>query len=161
MRVSGRVAATLVMAFLVVALVPVVSQGDDDMVAVGRPGVLFHKVGSKDIRGHAYGKSVSEAVAAGYAPCPICFAKSASFASLRPAGGGMFTASPGFLRNGVIVSPGQRNLTPLSQPFGLRPGALHGGGLAKGAVPDPYVLNQTHRINPVLEQGAYGPHGSH
>lgn len=158
MRASRRVAVALVFAGLLVAFVPVISLGDEEMVVVARPGVLFHKMGSADLRGHAYGKSMSEAVSAGYAPCPVCFAKATT--SARPALAAGFATSPGLVKNSVIISPGRRDLNPYLQPFGLRPGVLHsGGGLGKGAVKDPYVLNQTMRIKPLLEQGAYGQRG--
>src|SRR5436309_16112087 len=72
--VRNGMAAAVALGLL--ALIPVLaadSQGSN--VVVTRPGVVFHKLGADDVRGHSVEKTVDAALESGYTPCPVCFAK--------------------------------------------------------------------------------------
>jgi hypothetical protein len=153
MRVSRRGVVALVAAALLVTVLPAIAMCDEESVVVSRPGVIFHKVGSQDVRGHAYGKSLSQAVAAGYTPCPICFGKAES--SARPAmTAGAFGSS--FAMGHLVVAASQAGgVFVIHQASGVQLGVVHAQGSGGRGIPDPYILNQTMRIKPLAEEGAY------
>lgn len=61
--------------------------GDDQgpQVVITHPGVVFHKAGAHDVRGHAVARSTEAALEAGYTPCPVCFAKEIAATPKTPA----------------------------------------------------------------------------
>ena len=151
MKTHVSMALFLVLAGLLVA--PALASGDEEMVLVSRPGTVFHKAGSTDLRGHAYEKTLTQALATGYAPCPVCFAKTpASLAAGSLATTG--AAASAFGRS-VAIPPGLRNSTLVVQPFGLRQGALHEPGLNRDGIRNPFETVRT-ITDPPKEQGAYG-----
>ena len=113
MNTSGwsRVALVVchLLAFAIVA--PGLSRGDDESVVVSRPGVVFHKPGSSDVRGRGHEKELARALATGYVPCEKCFGKASPFVV---AGAGVAgtsgTAARGrsfaLGRGSIFVSPG-------------------------------------------------------
>ena len=113
--------------------VPVVADGDDGVV-VSRPGVVFHKAGSSDIRGKGHGKSLSSALAAGYSPCKVCFGRQVSV-NLRGAGGAGATSSA---MGGPAISPPGLSTPTISQPFGRKAHPLHGQKKDRNVLPNPY-----------------------
>ena len=137
----------------IVALIPVLaadSQGD--RVLVTRPGVVFHKAGSDDIRGRALQKSMDQALESGYAPCPVCFAKEIQAAAMTTKAGGGATMGG---RPGMESIPAPP-VTTVVQPFGLRY-AVDYGRSTREAVRNPYE----HRVMNApgtAEQGAYSSH---
>ncbi len=151
--VGVTLAAGLVLA--VAALLPGTALADDDSsVVVTRPGVVFHKVGSGDVRGRGHEKSLENALAAGYTPCKICFGKDLSV-DVRAAGAGSSAANGGYTGRGVVFSTSTQTVT-VSQPFGLRGSSGRGIRGASKAIPNPYTLCHVSLRFPGLEQGAYG-----
>jgi len=154
MRVSRRGVVALVVAALLVTVLPAIALCDEETVVVSRPGVVFHKAGSLDVRGHAYGKSLSQAVAAGYMPCPICFGKAES--SARPTmSGGAFGSSQFAMGHLVVAASHAGGVFVIHQASGVKVGVVHAQGGEGGGLPDPYILNQTMRLKPAFDQGAY------
>jgi hypothetical protein len=133
-------------------LVPSIAAGEDgDKVVVSRPGVVFHTVGSGDLRGRGVDKSRDEALAAGYSPCPVCFA--AKKVAVAPASGLSFGATVASTRGHVGLPP-VLSPAPVSQPFGLRLFGHGRGGGSTQVTKNPYREPETIR-NPGPEQGAY------
>ena len=117
---------------------------------VSRPGVVFHKVGSADIRGRGVEKTLDAAMAAGYIPCQVCFAREASASRLMsPTSGGAATATFGPGGGKGHPSPGSTSLQPSGIKIGTLQHAYH-----DDAVEDPYADLRTIRT-PVRQQGAY------
>ena len=140
------------LALAIAAFLPAPAVADGDVsVVVSRPGVVFHKAGSGDIRGKGHEKSLSAALASGYNPCKDCFGRQIS-ADLRGAGaaGAAVTSSafggPGFTPPGL-------SMPTISQPFGLRAQQLRGRRGSKG-IHNPYCEVSIRFPGP--EQGAYG-----
>ncbi len=77
MNTSGWLRVALIVCILpaVAILAPELSRGDDAIVVVSRPGVVFHKAGSGDVRGRGHEKTLAGALAKGYVPCERCFAR--------------------------------------------------------------------------------------
>jgi hypothetical protein len=120
---------------------------DEEKVVVSRPGTVFHRAGSSDIRGQGVEKSVDVAMAAGYQPCRVCFAKQAASSTLVGASGGATVSGSS--------SGGGRPSPPASaQPSGVQFGTL-GHRSHDGETTDPYDSLRTIRT-PSKEQGAYG-----
>lgn len=144
----------VIVALGLLAAVPVLA-GDDQAgrVMVTRPGVVFHKAGADDIRGRAVERTVDAALEAGYAPCPVCFAK--EIASARE----VSTAMPGaaataILGDGSIPAP---PVGVVTQPFGLRFASNAYGRNRKEAIPNPYESVNSAAPG-ASEQGAFGEH---
>ncbi len=152
MNASGRVAAVSALAGLLAAFLPALVSGDEEMVVVTRPGTVFHRAGSTDLRGHGYEKPLAQALASGYLPCQSCFAKISS-GSLR-SGAALGAASAASFGEHVVVPPGLRAGSTVSQPFGVQIGRLHSGGQEREGVRDPYEQLET-IIKPGKEQGAF------
>jgi hypothetical protein len=140
----------LLAAVVAAAMLPGGQAGaDEEKVVVSRPGTVFHKAGSSDIRGRGVEKGLDAAMAAGYQPCRICYAKEA--AASRLVGASTGTAA-------VIGTAGNANGHPApasAQPQGLQVGTLFGYKSLEGEVRDPYEDLRTIRT-PSKEQGAYG-----
>ena len=144
----GGLAGAAALALL--AVLPALASDGGNGVVVTKPGVVFHKAGSSDIRGKGVDKTVDAALESGYSPCPVCFAKELTAArgtAVSPSGG----ASAPSPADGIPVPP----VVTVSQPFGVRyaaNGRAHGH---ENGVRDPYA--DTFRIVPGRsEQGAYG-----
>ena len=156
MRRSTGVGVTLFvgLALVIAAFLPtpVVADGDDGVV-VSRPGVVFHKAGSSDIRGKGHGKSLSAALAAGYSPCKVCFGRQISV-DLR--GAGAAGASATSSASGPPILPPGHSTPTISQPFGLKGQPRRGGNGAAHAIRNPYAACRCSIRFPGLEQGAYG-----
>ncbi|MFQ5877647.1 MAG: hypothetical protein ACE5JH_08185 [Acidobacteriota bacterium] len=157
---SGRLVGVLAVG-AALALAPALSSAGDDegrTVVVSRPGVVFHAVGSDDVRGRGHERPMSEALAAGYVPCKVCFAKDLSLARdgshiTVAASSTTFGSSIG---RGVVLGPGRESSLVL-QPFGLKfPDRRrgHAAGIGEGVL-NPYAGHETVRF-PGLEQGAHG-----
>ena len=147
----ARSGVLLLAAVFVAAVLPGVFMGaDEEKVVVSRPGTVFHKPGSTDIRGRGVEKSLDVAMAAGYQPCHVCYAREASASRLTGASAGAAATSFGRGHGGGRPSPG----TSLVQPAGLQVGSLHQPRAGK-TVKDPYEDLDTIRF-PAKEQGAYG-----
>jgi hypothetical protein len=137
MKVSGGAAIALAVGLGIVALVPTRATGDDGQtVLVTRPGVVFHAVGSKDLRGHGYQKSVTDALAAGYVPCRICFAHAQVSRTSGPASGGGAAAS--FSGAAAAISPATSG-SATSLATNGRSG-FHHSPVEDHGVKDPYLL---------------------
>ena len=152
MKSAIRSGMALAVALGVVALIPVVAgESQGDQVSVTKPGVVFHKVGSSDIRGRSVEKTVDGALEAGYTPCPVCFAKEIQTAkTATTARSGAAAASYGASTDGIPAPP----VTTVSQPFGFRYAEDHTGS-PKDSVRNPYDELYT-VVNGRAEQGAYG-----
>ena len=131
---------------------PVVADGDDGVV-VSRPGVVFHKAGSSDIRGKGHGKSLSDALAAGYSPCKDCFGREVSV-NMRGAGAAGAAATSSVM-GGQLFSLAGKSSSTISQPFGLKAQPRRGGKGAARSIRNPYCGQRTIQF-PGYEQGAYG-----
>ncbi|HXH27678.1 MAG TPA: hypothetical protein VNL37_01465 [Candidatus Polarisedimenticolia bacterium] len=154
MRVSGRAVAAVVMALALAVVLPGLAFADDDStVVVTRPGVVYHKIGGSDIRGQGVQKSLSEAQAAGYTPCRVCFAKeiASSVKATPPAGAGSVASSAHVVHVG---GPGKTGVS-VSQPFGVKAfpsGRVHPEtGFVRNPYDEPMTVKERGR-----EQGAYG-----
>lgn len=145
----ARSAVLLLAAVVVAAMLPGGQVGaDEEKVVVSRPGTVFHRAGSSDIRGQGIEKSVDVAMAAGYQPCRVCFAKQAASSTLVGASGGATVS-------GSSSDSGGRPSPPASvQPSGLQFGTLSHRS-HNGETKDPYEDLRTIRT-PSKEQGAYG-----
>ena len=145
----ARSAVLLLAAVVVAAMIPGGQLGaDEEKVVVSRPGTVFHRAGSSDIRGQGVEKSVDVAMAAGYQPCRVCFAKQAASSNLVGTSGGAALS-------GQSNGGGGRPSPPASaQPQGVQFGTL-GHRSHEGEQTDPYSSLRTIRT-PSKEQGAYG-----
>lgn len=142
-------AAAIALALLVV-IPAVAGDSQGERVVVTKPGVVFHKVGSDDIRGRALEKNVDSALESGYAPCPVCFAKEISLARTGTAEvmGGAAVAS---YSDGVIPAA---TITTVTQPFGLRYARNAYSHARRDAIKSPY--EDVYTVIPGRsEQGAY------
>jgi len=145
---SGMAAAIALALLVVIPAVAGDSQGE--RVVVTKPGVVFHKVGSGDIRGHAVEKTVDSALESGYAPCPVCFAKEISLARTGTAEvmGGATVAS---ITGEAIPAP---PVSTVTQPFGLRYARNVYSHGHRDAIKSPY--EDVYTVVPGRsEQGAY------
>ncbi len=150
MKVSGSAAMALALGLGLVALVPARASGDDGQtVLVTRPGVVFHAIGSKDVRGRGYQKSVTEALATGYVPCRICFANVAVSRTLGPTSGGASAAS--FSGAAAAVSAAASGSSTSLTTNGRS--ATHRPPVEKPALWDPYLIRVW--VNRGSEQEGY------
>ena len=136
------------------ALIPVIaadSQGSN--VVVTRPGVVFHKVGADDIRGHSVERTVDAALESGYTPCPVCFAK--EIAAAR-SGSVEIPGAAAAAAYGALSIPAPPVGT-VSQPFGLRFATSRFGHPPKDAIKNPYD-DQNQVVPGRAEQGAFDEH---
>jgi hypothetical protein len=155
MKRTGSLAVALAVAL--VGIVPILMSGsvsaDETMVVVSRLGTVFHLAGSSDIRGQGRSKAISEALAAGYTPCPSCFASEAktsrSLTVSAPAGATSLSTGSTL----VATAPVAATLGPITAPFGLKQGTIYRVSFGE-AKRDPYGDLDTIR-NPGAEQGAY------
>src|SRR5262245_41504218 len=111
---SGLAAAS---ALALLAVLPALA-GDApaDQVVVTKPGVVFHKAGAGDIRGRGLDRTVDSALEAGYAPCPVCFAKEISLAKAGAAVSTSGAAAEVDLGEPIPAPP----VSTVTQPFGVR-----------------------------------------
>ncbi|MGH9749364.1 MAG: hypothetical protein ACRD5D_07085 [Candidatus Polarisedimenticolia bacterium] len=128
------------------------ASADEERVVVSRPGTVFHKPGSADLRGRGHERTLGAAFAAGYAPCHLCYAPAAksgrtSTGTLAGAASGSLTTTGGFA---IVLSQGS-----VETPFGLKQGVGEQSGPRRAGGRDPYDDLATIR-NPGAEQGAYG-----
>jgi hypothetical protein len=140
------------MALALLAVLPALAgDGDANGVVVTKPGVVFHKAGSSDIRGRAVDKTVDAALESGYAPCPVCFAKELAAArgttNATSAGAAVATGAG----DGVPVPP----VSTVTQPFGVRYQSRPSSANRGEGIRDPYADSFTY-ISGRSEQGAYG-----
>lgn len=152
MKSPIRSGMAIAVALGVVALIPVVAgESQGDHVLVTKPGVVFHKTGSEDIRGRGVEKTIDGALEAGYTPCPVCFAKEIQAAKTGTLvkSGGAATASFGATADGIPAPP----VSTVSQPFGVRFASDHTRG-PKDTVRNPYDDLYT-VVQGRAEQGAY------
>lgn len=161
-KTVARAAVLLLAAVVAAAMLPGGMVGaDEEKVVVSRPGTVFHRVGSADIRGRGVEKSLEVAMAAGYQPCHVCFARETS--ASRVTGASTGAAAQGSMGRGHGFGNGPSSSS--GQPSGLQIGLL-GYRHHEGNVQNPYEDLDTIR-NPGKEQGAYSeesyfPHyGSH
>ena len=145
----ARSAVLLLAAGVVAAILPGGQLGaDEEKVVVSRPGTVFHRAGSSDIRGQGVEKGLDAAMAAGYQPCRVCYAKQAPASNLLGTSGGATVS-------GSSSGGGGRPSPPASaQPQGLQFGTLSHKSL-DGESKDPYEDLRTIRTAS-KEQGAYG-----
>lgn len=149
---KSLVVALAVAAIVVFVLPAASSVADEPMVVVSRPGTVFHKAGSGDVRGRGYEKPLAKALEDGYVPCPACFAAEAKASRIDV---------PAPIFSGIIAKSGGNALAALPSPgsgstlpFGLRFGRPAVSSLHIDAGRDPYAdLNTI--WNPGPEQGAY------
>ena len=154
-----RVAVLAAIGLMMIAALPVLGSSgavaDDVRVVVSHPGVVFHAVGSGDLRGQGVVKGLEEAQTAGYLPCQVCFGRVNS--SPARLGAGQLSVGAAAARSTarvVNIGPGRNTGTVVTQPFGLK--GFGGGKIrAKGSVRNPYDPVMTIR-NPGKEAGAYG-----
>ena len=146
----ARAGVLLLAAVVLAAMLPGGMVGaDEEKVVVSRPGTVFHRVGSADIRGRGIEKSLGVAMAAGYQPCHVCFAREASASRVTGASTGA-AAQAGMGRgHGYGNAPSSSS----GQPSGLQSGSL-GRRSPEGGVENPYEDLGTIR-RPAKEQGAY------
>jgi len=153
MKSAIRSGMAVAVALGVVALIPVLAgESQGDHVLVTKPGVVFHKVGSDDIRGRGVEKTIDGALEAGYTPCPVCFAKEIQAARTGTPGkpGSAATASYTAAADSIPAPP----VTTVTQPFGLRFATDHTRG-PKDTVRNPYDELYS-VVQGRAEQGAYG-----
>jgi hypothetical protein len=120
---------------------------DEEKVVVSRPGTVFHRAGSSDIRGQGVEKGLDVAMAAGYQPCRVCYAKQAAPSTMAGTSGGATVSGAAKGGNGHPSAPS-------AQPSGVQYGTL-GHRSHEGEQLDPYENLRTIRT-PSKEQGAYG-----
>jgi hypothetical protein len=151
MKRTIRSGMAIAVALGVVALIPVLAgESQGDHVLVTKPGVVFHKVGSGDIRGRGVEKTIDGALEAGYTPCPVCFAKEIQAARTgTTAKSGAAVASYGATADGLPSPP----IVTVTQPFGMRFASDHTRS-PKDAVRNPYE-DLTSVVQGRAEQGAY------
>ncbi len=144
-------AALVVLAVVVVAaMLPGAMVGaDEEKVVVSRPGTVFHRAGASDIRGRGVEKGLDVAMAAGYQPCRVCFAREASASTLT----GASTGAAALASSGRGHGYGNTPSSSAGQPLGLQVGKL-GHKSVEGSVKDPYDDLETIKT-PSKEQGAY------
>jgi len=121
-----------------VALTPGPALADQsEQVVVTRPGVVFHRAGSDDVRGRGFEKPIDMAIESGYTPCRVCFGKDlGSIPSHTPEiGSGAAVASFGLAD---IPAP---PVNSVAQPFGVRLPTGHTFRLPNGVVRNPYEFN--------------------
>ena len=146
----GRAGAAVIAVIGLVALVPAVALSDEGgSVVVTRPGVVFHKAGSSDVRGKGFDRTADEAIQAGYTPCPTCFGKQVGGFGSVPSGLGSGRAAAASFSLNLPTPP----IGQVIQPFGVR---TYGRGRDSGArgVRDPYQQPDT-IISTGPEQGAF------
>jgi len=148
-NLRSGMAVAIALALLVV--VPAVA-GDNqgDKVVVTKPGVVFHKTGSGDIRGRAVERTVDSALESGYAPCPVCFAKELSLARAGAPDviGGAATAS--YTGEAIPAPP----VSTVAQPFGIRYATSVYSHARRDAIRSPY--EDVYSVIPGRgEQGAF------
>jgi hypothetical protein len=151
MTAPARAGVAAAAALALAMLSPAPAVADDDLVVVPRPGVVFHALGSTDVRGRTAERPRAEALASGYAPCPVCYA-----ARVAPVAAGP-TVTPGALTSpsrGLVGLPPPLSPTAVTQPFGERCFLGAGKRATRAPVKDPYREPETIR-NPGMEQGAY------
>ena len=127
---------------------PVLADGDDGVV-VSRPGVVFHKAGSSDIRGKGHGKSLSAALATGYSPCKVCFGRQVSV-DLRGAGAAGGSATSSAMGGPALSVTGESTLA-VTRPFERRGQERRGGKGAAHGLDNPLAtcdLSQSIRRTP-------------
>lgn len=125
---------------------------DEPMVVISRPGTVFHKADSGDLRGRGHERTLAHAVAAGYTPCHVCFAPEAKTSR---AVAGNFAGATAAASTAMTTSIGSiLATTTASGTFGLRQGVSELSGGLRGAIRDPYADLST-ILNPGQEQGAY------
>lgn len=154
MESGKRLVVALVVASIAAFALPAVSTvADETMVVVSRPGTVFHKAGSSDIRGRGHEKPLAEALDNGYSPCPICFASEAKSGRISAPAAiftGFNSGRVGTDAVAALPAPGSGS----SLPFGLRFGRPQTGRVIGEAGRDPYG-NVSVVWNPGPEQGAY------
>jgi hypothetical protein len=136
------------------AIIPALAGNDQGgNVVVTRPGVVFHKIGAEDVRGHSVEKSMDQALESGYTPCPVCFAK-----EIAAARGGN-TEIPGAAATAAVgaMSIPAPPVSSVSQPFGLRYATEKFGHPPKDAIKNPYD-EQNQVVPGRAEQGAFDGH---
>lgn len=154
MSLSARAGLAVVLALTLAAVLPAFAgdaQGDN--VVVTKPGVVFHKSGSTDIRGRGTDRTIDAALEAGYTPCPICFAKEIAAArGVSPdLKGGSSMATFAGKAQGVPDPP----VSNVTQPFGLRVSSTRFNGYPRDAIRNPY--DELMQVIPGrYEQGAFG-----
>lgn len=149
-KTVARAGVLLLAAVAVAAMLPGGMVGaDEEKVVVSRPGTVFHRVGSADIRGRGVEKSLEVAMATGYQPCHVCFAREAS--ASRVTGASTGAAAQGSMGRGHGY--GNAPSSTSGQPSGLQFGSL-GYRHPEGSVENPYEDLDTIR-RPGKEQGAY------
>jgi hypothetical protein len=155
MKGSSRTVVALSVAILgiVPILMAVPAGADEPMVVVSRPGTVFHLAGSSDIRGRGHSRAISEALAAGYSPCPSCFASEARTSRALTVSTSTAATSLSSGTALVAVAPAAATLGPITAPFGLKQGTSYRVSFGD-AKRDPYGDLDTIR-NPGAEQGAY------
>jgi len=152
MKSAIRSGMAMAVALGVVALIPVLAgESQGDQVLVTKPGVVFHKVGSEDIRGRGVERTIDGALEAGYTPCPVCFAKEIQAAKTGTSvkSGAAATASYGASGESIPAPP----VSTVTQPFGLRFASDHTRS-PKDSVRNPYEELYT-VVQGRAEQGAY------
>lgn len=139
-------------ALVAAALIPgSFSSAGEEKVVVSRPGTVFHRAGSGDVRGRGVEKPLDRALATGYTPCHVCYASQTSAGRVSgTAAGGAVAAATGRGNGGGRPTTG----TTSAQPSGFQYGSLQRRYLDK-EVKDPYGDLETLRGRR-LEQGAYG-----
>jgi hypothetical protein len=154
MNRSFRSGLAVAAALGIVALIPVLAaDAQGDRVLVTRPGVVFHKAGSDDIRGRGLEKTMDGALEAGYSPCPVCYAKEIQAARSTAKPGGGATMGSRLSAEGVPAPP----VTVVVQPFGFRVASDHTHS-PKGAIRNPYEEDSRIVTAGRGEQGAYVSH---
>ena len=149
-NLRGGLAAAMALALLAV-LPALASDGGSNSVVVTKPGVVFHKAGSSDIRGRAVDKSVDAALESGYAPCPACFAKELAAARGTTDGVSAGAAIATSAADGIPAPP----VVTVTQPFGVRYAQRPSSNNRGAGIRNPYADNYTY-ISGRSEQGAYG-----
>ena len=152
MRRSVRTGTMVVLALALLAVLPAfAADSAGDKVLVTRPGVVFHKAGAEDVRGRGVERTMDSALEAGYAPCPVCFAKEISAArDAKPAlpGGAAIASST----ESIPAPP----VSTVTQPFGLRFASTRmSSSHPKDAIRNPYEALVT-VVPGRTQQGAFG-----
>lgn len=146
----ARAGLVVLAAVVVAAMLPGAMVGaDEEKVVVSRPGTVFHRAGASDVRGRGVEKGLDAAMAAGYQPCRVCFAKEASASRVTGASTGAAALAASGRGHGYGHGPSSTS----GQPLGVQVGSL-GLRSIKGEVQDPYEDLRTIR-KPSKEQGAY------
>ncbi len=144
MRIAGCAAAVLVLGVAVVAFAPAVVASEEDQVVITRPGVVFHKAGSGDVRGKSVAKTVDAALESGYTPCRVCFGKELGgnvLGSMDLAAGGAAEGA-GEASTSVAAPPS----STVTQPFGVKTRSTGGVKKSVDAARDPYDQPETRKF---------------